>query len=630
MLAPSPARAAGLAFVRARSSRRRGSALALALVLVSSAALVSVLFLQRGLAQWKHQASSSAQKEAFYLAEAGIAEALDALRSGSSGNVGTKAAPALFGDGGFWVEAVTDEAGVTHVTSTGLYGGHAYRLDQAVAYPSLPLASEGFFGSSEVLIGDGVEVQFAGDADEESAGDGKGAGDAGANGSGVGGVLGGVLGGKQPIALAANLAPTESEQPLVSSNGSIEVGLGSVVDGALTPGPDGLVGNLLGALLGGSTTPALEERALPEIAMPLVAAPVAPVFTGDVLELGSGTHGYAAITVGPGQTLRLVGPLSLATPSLSVLDGGTLEAVTDAGEVRVFVDDHLVVEQGALLTNTLGAAERLLLLVDGHKGPDQDGDGSSDSAVQWRSTEPVRAALYAPHTTVRLPGGITWRGSVAALALAVEDGAVLELDRAVNDLDLRGRDLVALSWRTLTIAPDERAELAADPIAQARKAAVLLKEAADARIPATSTFRFTDPAGDVLSYAGDALADLSTRTVDAVQPAAVEPVEAAPEFAQKERSGEDKEAASDAATRFKKAWAHATGELDSDWAAALESGKIPAAAWDSVVVDGVLIEPIATTFSDPLVREDISGHLESSGHQDTTVEFLRAAFDLMP
>ena len=619
----------------------------MALVLVTSAALVSVLFLQRGLAQWKNQSSSSAQKGAFYLAEAGIAEAIDALRAGSSGNVGTQAAPAVFGDGGFWVEAVTDADGVVHLTSTGLLSGHAFRLDQAVAYPQLPLSSEGFFGATEVLIGDGAVVRFA----DEVGGAGGGVVNdiVGGLGSGLGGLLGGGVDpgeqngngngngkdkdkdkDKDRIALPVAPVVQAPGRPLVSSNGSIELGLGSVVEGILTPGPGGLVANLLDALLGGATTPAPELRPLPEIAMPIVADPLDAVFTNGELEIEGGAVGYGPIVVGAGETLRLVGPLALAAPCLEVADGGLVEVDTSDGEVQVFLDSHLLVAEEAAVANTSGDPSRLAFLVDGRTSPDADGDGRSESAVVWRSSWPVQAALYAPHATVTVPAGSTWRGALTAQSLVVEDGAVLELDPAVDALDLRGRDLVALSWRPVPIPPGERAELARDPIATASRSGTPLPAAAAARIPATNSYRFTDDQGNLLTYLGDALGDLTTATVDTVLPAQVEAADAAPEFQDTERSGCDEDDSTDAGKSFKNAWKLAKEALDDAWLSALESGKIPADAWQSVVVDGVPVEPIHTVFGDPLVRDPIDAYLESSRHQDTTIEFLRASLDLMP
>jgi hypothetical protein len=270
-----------------------------------------------------------------------------------------------------------------------------------------------------------------------------------------------------------------------------------------------------------------------------------------------------------------------------------------------------------------------VVLVDARTAADVDGDGKADSAVQWNDPEPVQASLYAPHAAVVLPSGSAWTGGIAAQSLEVGPYSTLLIDERVLAVDVRGRDLEAISWRTIAIPAAERAILTQDPIATARRDGVVLLPAQDARIPAGESFRFETPEGEALTYSGSSLLDLTLSVVNALLPPKVE-ADPAPTFGEYEKDNEDCDDDSDAAKAFRNAWVYAIGYLDGAWVGALESGKIPQASWDRVVVDGVLIEPIASVFGDPTVRWDIDGYLESSDHQDTTVQFLRAALDLMP
>ncbi|QDU83370.1 hypothetical protein Pla163_04690 [Planctomycetes bacterium Pla163] len=623
----------------------------MALILVSSAALISVLALQKGIQQWQLQASSSAQKQAFYMAEAGISDAIDALRSGGSGNVGTREAPALFGTGGYWVETVTDEAGVAHITSTGLHDGTPYRLCQSVTRPALPLASEGFFGSEGVTIGEGSIVRV-GEAEPGLVEDVVGA---------VDDVLGGLLGGgsqgpgnsgnsngnsngnsggngngngngkdKNKILLPVAPPPAAETLPVLGSNGSIDLDILVSVDGDALPGPDGSILSALGSTVIGSCVPELDQRRLPQIAMPFVEDPTSPIFDGaGVLTIDGGAQCYEPITVADGGTLHLVGPLALLVESLEVASGGRIVVDTQDGPVHLYVESELLVEAGGLVQNTTANPARFVVLVDGRRGRDANGDGIADSAVQWNDANPVQACLYAPNANVELPSGSAWTGGICALSLAVGPGSTLQLDERALAVDVRGRDLEAISWRTVAIPADERAVLALDPIATAKRDGVVLPLAQDARIPATESFRFETPEGETLTYSGASLLDLTLSLVDSLLPVEVE-VDPAPEFGKYESDNEDKDDDDDEAKAFKNAWKYAKGHLEEDWVSALESGKIPQAAWDSVVIDGVLVEPIASVFGDPSVRGDIDAYLELSGHQDTTVQFLRAALDLMP
>jgi hypothetical protein len=602
---------------------RRGSSLALALVLVTAAALVATLTVQRGLQQWQRQEASSAQKQAFYMAEAGLSEAIDALRSGGSGNVGTRETPAQFGSGGFWVETVVDDHDVARVTSTGLYDGHVYRLSQAVTRPHLPLADEGFFGRHGVEVGAGTRVQYvASDASREATPN---------TGTQLPGALGDLLGGLgQGIALPAAPSPDAAAPKVLGSDGSIALAAGVDVDGSAVPGPEGSVDLANGSEVSGSLVPERESRDLPPIALPLVDERESAVWpAAGALEIEGGARGFEPITVGTGRTLRLVGPLAIATEDLAVRPGGRLEVDTTNGAVHIYVERQLSVGFGATVANTTGDPSRFVVLVDGSTGADLDGDGLADDAVVWADPQPVELALYAPNTSVRLPDQIHWRGGVVTRSLAVGAASVLELDQRLENVRIEGRDLVALAWQVVAIPGSERTELARDPLAVARREGRQLPDASAARVPADDVFAFENEDGETFTYAGASLLDLSLATVGAVVALPAAALDVAPSFA---AYGTDRSEASQppGAVQFAHAWAYALGQLPTAWVTALESGAIPAAAFDAVVNQGQLVEPIASVFGDPSVRDDIAAHLQDSDRHANTIQFLDAALALLP
>src|SRR5687767_3777572 len=91
---------------RSRAGSRRGSVLVLSLVAVATVVVFAASFSQFASSVANRQAQAVHRKRAFYMAEAGLAEAFAGFSCGKSGNVGTAEAPALLGDGVFWVEAV--------------------------------------------------------------------------------------------------------------------------------------------------------------------------------------------------------------------------------------------------------------------------------------------------------------------------------------------------------------------------------------------------------------------------------------------------------------------------------------------------------------------------------------------
>ena len=84
---------------------QRGGAMVLALIAVMAAAMLAAGFLQLSSAITRRQSAAVSTRQAFYLAEAGLAEAYMGLSVARTGNVGTEELPVSFGGGLFWVEA---------------------------------------------------------------------------------------------------------------------------------------------------------------------------------------------------------------------------------------------------------------------------------------------------------------------------------------------------------------------------------------------------------------------------------------------------------------------------------------------------------------------------------------------
>ena len=107
---------------RIRREGRAGGALVLALVSVVTVAALAATILELGLAVTRRQNHSIDRKRAFYISEAGLAEAFHAIKVGESGQVGTQDEPAVFGHGLLWVETEDLGDGMRALKSTGMYG----------------------------------------------------------------------------------------------------------------------------------------------------------------------------------------------------------------------------------------------------------------------------------------------------------------------------------------------------------------------------------------------------------------------------------------------------------------------------------------------------------------------------
>src|SRR5690349_10271400 len=102
------------------SASRRGSVLVMTVVLLGTLVVLTAAFLRLGVNLSREHNTNVDDSRAFYVAEAGIAEAGNAILAGKSGNVGTQAAPASFANGIVWVAATNLGNGDYQVDSTAL------------------------------------------------------------------------------------------------------------------------------------------------------------------------------------------------------------------------------------------------------------------------------------------------------------------------------------------------------------------------------------------------------------------------------------------------------------------------------------------------------------------------------
>src|SRR5262245_21600908 len=101
-----------------RSRRNAGSALVTVLLLLFSVMVMAYAFFRSTLAERQSAHASIDDRRAFFLAEAGLHEAFEAVRTGRSGNID----PALLGGGVRWVDAAPLGNDQTRLVSTAMVG----------------------------------------------------------------------------------------------------------------------------------------------------------------------------------------------------------------------------------------------------------------------------------------------------------------------------------------------------------------------------------------------------------------------------------------------------------------------------------------------------------------------------
>ena len=133
----------------AAPASRRGTALAMSLFMVTMVAMLGAGYLQVSSSLMKGQSSAVAQQHAFYLAEAGLAEAFQAVRIGRSGQIGSETEPARHGNGLIWVDVLELADGSLRLDSTGLDGRGRSTLSLVVEPVDRNL---GFFADEDLVV----------------------------------------------------------------------------------------------------------------------------------------------------------------------------------------------------------------------------------------------------------------------------------------------------------------------------------------------------------------------------------------------------------------------------------------------------------------------------------------------
>lgn len=389
-----------------RDAGRRGSALVLSLIAVATVVVLSASFSQFASAVADRQAQAIDKKQAFYLAEAGLTEAFAGFTCGKSGAVGGPEAPALLGDGLFWVEATELMPGIFRLDSTGMIGTGRARLSLVAQRGIDGVAALGVFSAGEVLLKAGSVI----DAYDSTLGEYSGQADKSGAALGSNGTI---------TVVGTELKPT-------------------TIQGDVTPGSDATVQVLGSVTISGSSSPALTSTELPEIVVPPVTMGAAQTHASPYpLIVPPGKVGYEALTVAAGAEVVIHGPAQVVLGSLTLAETAQLTFDTSQGPVRLYVQESVDLATGSVMTTSSTNPAEVMFQVP----------AATEQPVALRSSGPFHGVIYAPETTLLFGAGFESFGAVVAQAMTFEGAARLHFDRNLAALAAEDVLPVMLSWR---------------------------------------------------------------------------------------------------------------------------------------------------------------------------------------
>lgn len=388
-----------------------GSALVLSLLAVTSVVFLASSFIQFASSVANRQSQAAFRKQAFYMAEAGLAEAYAGLMIGKSGNVGSPEAPARFGNGLFWVEATEVEPGVVSLESHGMIGAGQATLTVVAKRGEASVASLGVFADQGLVIAPGSTI----DAYDSTKG--------------------------------SYASQTDHTGAQLGSNAAVQLSgtttLPTVVKGDVTPGPAHTVAKTGTVTITGSTDHALSSTPFPAVELPELTLGATQVHNSPYpLVIAPGEVGYQGLTVKTGAQVLIQGPAQVVLGSLAVEAGAELAFDTTHGAVELFVTDALTFASSSMLTTSSSDPQLVVIQVP----------GETAAPLQLSSSTQFHGVLYAPEAEITVGGGFEVFGSLVGSHLTFSGPAKMHFDKHLAQVAAEAKLPRMVSWWIVDLA----------------------------------------------------------------------------------------------------------------------------------------------------------------------------------
>lgn len=405
---------------------QRGAAVMTVLVAVSVLGTLSMAVLSSVSSSFKLHKTAKDDVGSRYLAEAGLAIAVDDLRKGGTGSVGLSEQRVDFGGGDFWVETADLGSGMVSIVSTGVQGRSASRVELVLAASSSSFYSWGAFGDVILTMDSNAHV------DSYNSNEAAYSADAGS--------------GNDRYDLADGN---------VGANGNVELDTNSVVHGDAVPGPTGSVLLNGSSRVDGVTTPNTAVIELPEIEFPELVSTGDWTPSGDVT-LAAGDHAFDTFTLDNASTLTIMGPATIVCDNMFVQSNSTIDIDTSLGPVEFYVREDFVMNSNTTISarNSVPGDVALLLSTNNIVDPDVNVDLDY---VDFNSNAVLCGTIYAPNAHVEINSNFELYGSLIAKSVHLDSNSYVHFDEALMDADddSGGIDFVRVSWRERPVTGSE-------------------------------------------------------------------------------------------------------------------------------------------------------------------------------
>jgi hypothetical protein len=388
---------------------RRGSTLVTVVILLGTMTVMTLVLLRVGQRVTGEQLATVENARAGYLAEAGISEALEALRSGRSGSVGTSAAPAYLGGGVVWVEATDLGGGLTQLDSMAMKdaGRSALRVvveggagggggGGGVDNPNDPFFTM-LFGYKKLNLALNVLV----DSWDSSLG----------------------TYASQATNLKDGVAYAGSGGG-VSGNDEIQLNNGVHVFGDVHSGPGTQVLMGTGSYVSGSTTPNPEKVPLAPFTVPVIASSGSyGVAAGTTKTLTAGSYHFKDVTINKNAKLVIDGPATVVMDAFSTVTDATVELNCTNGPITIYDTGTWMTGKNFTLAPAPGSPVNAAVMV-------------TKGTVKFAQGSKIYAGFYCPEATIQVDTGAEIWGALVADMVVVGGATRFHFDENLKKFPL--------------------------------------------------------------------------------------------------------------------------------------------------------------------------------------------------
>ncbi|MEW6071146.1 MAG: hypothetical protein AB1726_00945 [Planctomycetota bacterium] len=400
---------------------RSGTGLVLVLVILTLLVLggpATALVSMTG-SGYLEQRQSRDEMRAFYVAEAGLNEALAMLRENGIDSLAAYADPVPYGQGTFAV-AVTD--GVDDpvlrfdrisLDSVGTEGRESSRVLLIARRVPNGTNLHGIFGA------DGVSVESNAYLDSFHS----------------------MYGPYDPD--AGNV----SEYCSVGSNSDITIAANVEIHGDVTPGPGGILDDdAPQTLITGSTEPAEELVDMPAIDVPVIASTGSRTI-GAPAVFAPGDYHLDSLTINGGGALLVRGPARLVLDSVTVNSNSSLVVDATGGPVEIYATGDFDLRSNSVFRSLSDRARDVALFIT----TDTSLPGTT---VALNSNSDFVGTIYAPSASLTIESNFRIFGAVKADSVVVASNAQVHFDEDLLFDDFDGAEIERVSWRFVSTSQE--------------------------------------------------------------------------------------------------------------------------------------------------------------------------------